>query len=227
MIEEPVQKRSGRSIKLNWAVVHRTSSSEKRDMCISSRDAQLRNSMAKSRSETPSSELPEMASKPSSSQVTLAVDRVGGAGQCGSAERHAVDPLAAVGEAFPVALEHFEPGQHMVAEGDRLGGLQVGEAGHDGGCLALGLVQQAGHQSLHFVVDQVDLVAQLQADVGGDLVVAGAAGVQLLAGDADHVGEARFDVHVHIFQLDRPGELASLEFSLVGLQALLDCLQLF
>ncbi|MCY1275947.1 hypothetical protein D9M70_245990 [compost metagenome] len=69
MIEEPVQKRSGRSMNWNCALVQSTSSSEKRDRCIIARDAAAQNSMAKSRSETPSSELPEIASKPSSSQV--------------------------------------------------------------------------------------------------------------------------------------------------------------
>ncbi len=69
MIEEPVQKRSGRSMNWNWALVQSTSSSEKRDRCIIATEAAAQNSMAKSRSETPSSELPEIASKPSSSQV--------------------------------------------------------------------------------------------------------------------------------------------------------------
>jgi hypothetical protein len=99
---------------------------------------------------------------------------------------------------------------------------KVGEAGHDGGRLALRLVQQAGHQSLHFAVDQVDLVAQPQADVGGHLVVAGAAGVQLLAGDADLVGEARLDVHVHVFQRHRPFEFTGLDLGADLIQTLDD-----
>ena len=35
-------------------------------------------------------------------------------------------------ELLGVAAEHLEVGQHVVAEGDRLRHLQVGEAGHDG-----------------------------------------------------------------------------------------------
>ncbi|MNR17157.1 hypothetical protein D3C85_1338010 [compost metagenome] len=70
MIEEPVQKRSGRSMNWNWALVQSTSSSEKRDRCIMARAAAAQNSMAKSRSDTPSRELPPTASKPSSWQVT-------------------------------------------------------------------------------------------------------------------------------------------------------------
>ncbi|MCY1396652.1 hypothetical protein D9M71_116310 [compost metagenome] len=110
----------------------------------------------------------------------------------------------------------------MVAEGDRLGGLQVGEAGHDGVGFALGLLQQALLQAGDFAEDQVDLVAQPQADVGGDLVVARTAGVQLLAGDANAVGQARFDVHVHVFQVNAPVEAAGLDLALDLLQAVDD-----
>ncbi|MCY1421274.1 hypothetical protein D9M71_369240 [compost metagenome] len=150
------------------------------------------------------------------------VDGVGGAGQRGAAQRHAVGALAAVDQALVVAAEHFEPGQQVVAEGDRLGGLQVGEAGHDGVGFALGLLQQALLQAGDFGEDDVDLVAQPQADVGGHLVVARTAGVQLLAGDADAVGQACLDVHVHVFQVDAPVEAAGLDFALDLLQAVDD-----
>ncbi len=98
--------------------------------------------MAKSRSETASSEFSQTPSKPSSCGHEFAVDRVGGAGQRGGAERQAVDALAAVGEALGIAAEHFEIGQQVMAESDRLGDLQVGEAGHDGVGVLLGQIEQ-------------------------------------------------------------------------------------
>ncbi|MOA04207.1 hypothetical protein D3C78_1237510 [compost metagenome] len=107
----------------------------------------------------------------------------------------------------------------MVAEAHRLGGLQVGEAGHDDVGVLLGLGQQALLQAGDFAEDHVDLVAQPQADVGGHLVVAATPGVQLLAGDADAVGQTRLDVHVHVFQIDAPVELAGLDLGLDLLQA--------
>ena len=60
-------------------------------------------------------------------------------------------------------------------------------------------------------VDGRDLVAQPEADVGRDLVVTGAAGVKLLPSDADIGGERRLDVHVHVFELDAPVELAAVD----------------
>ena len=91
---------------------------------------------------------------------------------------------------------------------------------------ALGLLQQAFLQAGDFGEDQVDLVTQPQADVGGDLVVAAAPGVQFFTGDADAVGQACFDVHVHVFEVDAPVELAGLDFALNGLQAIDDAVAL-
>jgi hypothetical protein len=59
--------------------------------------------------------------------------------------------------------------------------------------------------------DQVDLVAQPQPHVGGDLVVARAAGVQPLAGVADQLGQAGLDVQVHVLQVELPVEAAGLD----------------
>jgi hypothetical protein len=59
--------------------------------------------------------------------------------------------------------------------------------------------------------DRLDLVAQPEADVGRDLVVARAAGVQALAGVAGELDQARLDVEMHVFEVDSPGEVAALD----------------
>ena len=56
--------------------------------------------------------------------------------------------------------------------------------------------------------DSIDLAAQPKPSVGGDLVVARAAGVQPLAGVADQFGQALFDVEVYVFEFELPRELA-------------------
>jgi hypothetical protein len=53
----------------------------------------------------------------------------------------------------------------------------------------------------------VDLGPEPEADVGGDLVVARARGVQPLAGVAGELREAVLDIEVDVLALDRPGEL--------------------
>src|SRR5699024_12218197 len=69
MIELPVQKRSGKLIKLNYALVHNTSSSLMRERCVMVSAARAQNSMAKSRSLTASREFSQMPAKPNSSAV--------------------------------------------------------------------------------------------------------------------------------------------------------------
>nr|GFD54187.1 hypothetical protein [Tanacetum cinerariifolium] len=91
----------------------------------------------------------------------------------------------AVDQTLEIAAEHFEPGQHVMPEGHRLRGLQMGEARHDRVGFALCQAQQAFLQTGDLGQDQIDLVTQPQPNVGRDLVVAAATGVQLLAGDTD------------------------------------------
>ena len=100
----------------------------------------------------------------------------------------------------------------MMAEGHRLGDLQMGEAGHHGVGVLFGQIEQGRLQALDQGQQFVDGGAQPQAHVGGDLVVARAAGVQPLAGVADQGGEAFFDVQVDVFQVERPFELAGADF---------------
>src|SRR5690606_35721197 len=110
----------------------------------------------------------------------------------------------------------------VVAESDRLGHLQVGEARQDGGGVFQGQRGQPVAQLLQQIDGQVDLVAQPQADIGGDLVVARTARVQALARVADQFDQALFDVEVDIFQVQRPGEAARADFFKDLLHAALD-----
>ena len=102
-----------------------------------------------------------------------------------------------------------------MAEAHRLRHLQVGEAGHD----RLGVLRRRARPARAAAApssarDRVDLVAQPQAHVGRDLVVARAAGVQALAGVADELRQARLDVQVHVLEVELPLELAG--FDLLG-----------
>ena len=60
----------------------------------------------------------------------VAVDGKRGSRQCRRSQRTGVQTLAAVGQAAPVAVEHFYVCKHVVAEGHRLSGLQVCKPRH-------------------------------------------------------------------------------------------------
>ena len=110
-----------------------------------------------------------------------------------------------------VAREHLEPREHVVAEGDRLRGLEVGEAGEHGVGLALGDGEDHVLQRTDRLRDVVERLAQAEPHRGGDLVVARSPGVQALAGVADPLGEHRLDVHVHVLERRSPLEATRLD----------------
>ncbi len=126
MMLEPVQKRSGRSMKLNCADDHSTSSSEKRDRCIMHSAAAAQNSMTKSRSLTRVQRIAGRGVEAQQLRGVGAVDGEAGAGQRRRAQRHDVDAFAAVQQALVIAFQHFDPGQQMVPEAHRHGDLQSG-----------------------------------------------------------------------------------------------------
>ena len=134
----------------------------------------------------------------------FAVDRVGRAGQGRGAQGAAVHAGAQIEQAFAVALEHFDVGEHVVPERDGLRHLHVGEARHDD----VGVLLRLGDQDLLEVFDAADdfvrFGTQIEADVGRHLVVAGAPRVESLPGVADQRGEARLDVEVDVFEFELP-----------------------
>ena len=144
----------------------------------------------------------------------VTIDRVARTGECGRAERQAVHAGAAVAHALRVAREHLDVREQVMAERDGLGDLQVREARHDRVGVLFREVEQRAAQVVQQAADAVDLAAQPQADVGRDLVVTRAAGVQALAGVADQRGQARLDVQVDVFQVELPFEFAALDFTL-------------
>ena len=92
----------------------------------------------------------------------------------------------------------------MMAEGDGLGHLQVREPRHDGVGVLLGQINQGALQIGQQAMQQVNLLAQPQADIGRHLVVAGARGVQPLARIAHQFGQPFLDVQVHVFEVELP-----------------------
>ena len=102
------------------------------------------------------------------------------------------------GEAVGIAAQHPEPGEEVMAQRDRLGPLQVGVAGQPVLAVALGhrqdLAQAAGEQ----LAGDRGPLGHVEGQVGGDLVVAGAAGVDLAADPADDLGQATLDRHVDV-----------------------------
>ena len=152
----------------------------------------------------------------------VAVDGEGRAAQRGGAERRFVEARAAITDAPAVAANHLHIGQQMVAEGHRLGALEMGETGHDGAGMAFRGVDQGGLEFLDLGVESIERVAHPELEVGHHLVVARARGVELATGLADQIGQARLDVHVDVLERRLKGESAALDLPEDLIQALED-----
>jgi len=141
----------------------------------------------------------------------LTVDGVGHTSQGASAQGQDVGPLEAVLEAPDVAVEHLEVGEQVVGEEHGLGPLEVGVAGHDHLAIGLRQVEKRRLQATQGGQHAADGVLQVEAQVGGHLIVAGASGVQAVGSRADLLPQAGLDVHVNVFQLAPELEPAGLD----------------
>ncbi len=103
----------------------------------------------------------------------LAVNRERCARQGRSPQRRGIHPLARIGKARPVAGEHFHIGHHVMAPCHRLGGLQMGKAGHDPIGPRLGLPQQApACKAAKCRIRLIALIAHPEPEIDGHLIIA-------------------------------------------------------
>ena len=109
----------------------------------------------------------------------LAIERVARPRQRAGPERRDVDPDARIGQAAPIALGHLDVRQQVMREQDRLGRLDVGRAGQDGGALAFRKADEGALEREQCEVEVVDRPTRPEAQVRRDLVVARTPGVEL------------------------------------------------
>ena len=128
-------------------------------------------------------------------------------------ERAFVHPLARIGETRQVAAEHLVISEQMVAERHRLRDLQMGEARHDRVGMLLGALDQHALQAADRIGRLVAGIAHPKAEVGRDLVVARARGVQPPGRFADQLAEAVLDGHVDVLELGALGNTVPLIFA--------------
>jgi hypothetical protein len=88
----------------------------------------------------------------------------------------------------------------MMPERHGLGGLQMGKSGHHG----RGMFQRAAGQRMleggQRRVGLVDGVADIEPEIGRDLIVAGACGMQPSRGGPNQFGKPALDIHMDVFE---------------------------
>ena len=200
MIEEPVVNLSESLTRPTSGEVQITISSAKRDRCTDAIAAAESVSITKSRSDTASS---EFAIGPSNSSASAVMSRSIGNDVPASAAAPSGKSFsrdARVGEPAAVARRHLDVSEKMMPERHRLRGLQMREARHH----RAGVLQRLLGQRLLVVaeqpVDVVDPRPHPQPEIGRDLIVARARGVQPAGGRPDQLGEPALDVHMDVFE---------------------------
>jgi hypothetical protein len=101
----------------------------------------------------------------------------------------------------------------MVAEGDRLGALQMGETGHDRGGVRFGFLKQHGDERLERGGALPRLLLDPEPEIHSHLIVARAGGVQASSSRSDDFGEPRFDIHVNVLALAGKLEFAAFDLA--------------
>ncbi len=150
------------------------------------------------------------AVKPRASEAMVAIEAEGCAGDSTGAEGAEVHAAACVEEAGVVTFEHGDVGEEPVGYEDGFGALEMGVAGHDGFAGSFGEVDEGATPFVEAVECVVDGGANEETHVGGDLLVAASAGVELEGEVADLFGEFEFDEVVNVFGLFVGGDV--LEF---------------
>ena len=101
-----------------------------------------------------------------------------------------------------------------MAEGDGLGGLQMRKAGHDGGGMFQRLLRQRLLQSGQGQFQVPRRFAYIKPKIHRHLIIARTRRVQTPGSRPDEILQARFHVHMDIFQSPRELEFARPDFHL-------------
>ncbi len=209
MIEEPVVKLSDSRMKPTSGDDQITISSANRDRCTAAMAQADSVSSTKSRSATASSEFAIGRVKPSAFAVMARSIGNDVPASARGAERAFVEPRARIGKPAAVARRHLHIGEQMMAERHRLRRLQMGEARHHGGGVLERLLGERALIGGERGIDLVDRVAHPQPEIGRDLVVARARGMQPAGRRPDQLGEPALDIHVDVLERALEGELAA------------------
>ena len=139
-----------------------------------------------------------------------AVNRQSSAGHCARAERAIVQACNAIFETRSVAEEHFDVSEEPVSDEDGFGALQMRISRHDRIARSFCLGEKSLGPFGELADQRFDAVADVEAQIGGDLLVAAAAGMELQTERAHGFRQAQFDEMVDVLSLRIVADLVEL-----------------
>ena len=193
MALDPVENASGRVTNPNSAVAKSVISSAKRLRCKPTNVSACRYSRMKSRSLVASMELAVGAVNPSSRAAIVRSSASVAPATAPDPSGQKFSRAAQSQQAIGIAQRHLHIRQQPMRDEHRLGPLQVRVARHHSVAGVARLLDQRSGPRGEAVDDKLDLRAHIEAQVGGNLFVAAAAGVQLESERADALRQLEFD----------------------------------
>src|SRR5262249_46462131 len=124
----------------------------------------------------------------------FAIDRQRRPGQRRGAEWQHVQPTAAIWQTISVAAVFLDAGEEVVRREHRLRALQVRVARKHEIAIALGSGKQGALQLEQASVDAVERIAHPQLQVGDDLIIAAAPGMEFAADVAEARDQGALDM---------------------------------
>ncbi len=128
-----------------------------------------------------------------------AIKRERCSGNGSRSQRAIVEARGAIPQARRIAQDHFDIGQKPVRNQHRLRALQVRVAGHHGLARRVCLIDKGTRPRSKAFDYPLNLGADVEPQVGGDLFVAAAACVQLEPQRADTLHQRQLDIMMDVF----------------------------
>ena len=138
-------------------------------------------------------------------------------------KRAFIQARAAIRKPGQITRQHFNIGQHVMAESDGLRRLQMGEARHHAARMFFRARDQSAHHILDLLRKPINRIAHPKAHIQGHLVIAGTPRMQALASFPDGLCQPRFDIHVNIFKRVIKGEITGFDAGCDFCEAPADC----
>ena len=149
----------------------------------------------------------------------MPVDGKGRARQRRGTQRRFIHAHSRAGEPATVARQHLDIGEAMMAERDGLRGLHMREARHERARMSFRLPRKCELEAGDLAVEVIDGATDIEPEIGRDLIVARARGVQLARDRPDQVLEPRLHRHVDVFVFAAELEAAPLDLGAHGIEA--------
>jgi hypothetical protein len=120
-----------------------------------------------------------------------------------------------------VSVQHLDVGKQVMSDRDGLSPLEMGVTRQEDILVRLGKPDKGGLERPDTRMKEGYLLAKIEAQVGGHLIIATSCRVEFGSGFTDPTGQLLFDIHVNILEINRECEFTPFNLTGDGIQSTL------